>query len=305
MHVKPKNKLTKAVSQWRLYVLLFPALALLIIFHYIPMYGILIAFKDVHYGQSIFEGTWVGLKHFKRLFSSNLFGTIFKNTLTITCINQFLLFWVPIAFALLIHNCVNTPVRKVSQTISYLPHLLSTVVVVSIIELFVDRESGLINIVLRMFGKEEIYFMAETKYFYWIWFISDIWKSVGSSAVIFIAGLSAVDQEVMEAATIDGASKLQKIWHIEIPTILPTWVLMTIMSMGHLFSLGYEKMLLLQNDLNLSVTEIIGTYVYKVGLRSAQYSFSTAVTLFNNLLGLVLLLFFNWLAKKVADIALI
>lgn len=299
-----KKKRNGFLAQWRLYVLLLPGLLLLLVFHYIPMYGVTIAFKDITVGESIFGGTWVGLKHFERLFSSDLFGTIFKNTLIITLTKTLLLWPLPIVFALMVHNCCSGRVRKVTQTISYLPHLMSVVVVVSIIELFCSQETGLINVILNRLGADGIYFLGEAKYFRPIYFISDIWVSLGADAVIYIAALSAVDQDCVDAARIDGASKLQRMRYIDIPTILPTIVLLFIMSMGNVLNLGYEKVLLMQNDLNLGVSEIIGTYVYKNGLQSAQYSFSTAVSLFNNVVGLVLVIITNKIAKKASDISL-
>lgn len=292
------------LKQWRLYALLLPGFLVLIIFHYIPMYGVTLAFKDVYIGQSIFEGTWVGLKHFERLFSSDLFSTIFKNTLVITLTKTLLLWPLPIIFALMVHNCVHRRVRKVTQSISYLPHLMSTVVVVSIIELFCSRETGLINVIFNQLGLEQVYFMGESKWFLPMYFVSDLWTTLGADAVIYIAALSSVDQECIEAAQIDGASKIQRMWYVDIPTIMPTIILLFIMSMGRVLNLGYEKVLLMQNDLNLGVSEIIGTYVYKTGLQSAQYSFSTAVSLFNNVVGLILVLVTNKIAKKAADISL-
>lgn len=302
--VRQKKKSHSILKNWRLYVLLLPALISMILFHYVPMYGVTLAFKDIRFGESLFGGTWVGFKHFERLFSSELFGTIMKNTLTIAVIKNFLLWPLPIIFALIVHNCKSSKVRKFSQTASYLPHLMSTVVIVSIIELFCNQETGLINLALNSFGKESIYFAGEAKWFLPMYFVSDIWATLGSNAVIYIAALSSVDVEQIEAATIDGASKLQRIWYIDIPTILPTVVLMLIMNMGRFMNMGYEKVLLMQNDLNLGATEIIGTYVYKTGLQSAQYSFSTAVSLFNNIIGLILVIFANKMAKKFTDTAL-
>lgn len=299
-----KKKRNGFLAQWRLYVLLLPGLLLLLVFHYIPMYGVTIAFKDIRVGESIFGGTWVGFKHFERLFASDLFGTIFKNTLIITLTKTLLLWPLPIIFALMVHNCCSKRVRKVTQTISYLPHLMSVVVVVSIIELFCSQETGLINVILNKLGMDGVYFLGEAKYFRPIYFISDIWVSLGADAVIYIAALSAVDQDCIDAARIDGASKLQRMRYIDIPTILPTIVLLFIMSMGNVLNLGYEKVLLMQNDLNLGISEIIGTYVYKNGLQSAQYSFSTAVSLFNNVVGLVLVIITNKIAKKASDISL-
>ena len=174
--IKAKKKRKGILKQWRLYALLLPGFLVLIVFHYIPMYGVTLAFKDVYIGQSIFEGTWVGLKHFERLFSSDLFGTIFKNTLVITLTKTLLLWPLPIIFALMIHNCVHKRVRKVTQSISYLPHLMSTVVVVSIIELFCSRETGLINVIMNQMGLDQVYFFGESKWFLPMYFVSDVWK---------------------------------------------------------------------------------------------------------------------------------
>lgn len=291
-------------SQWQLWVLLLPAIISLILFHYVPMYGVSIAFKDVHIGQSLLEGEWVGFKHFQRLFTSDIFGTLMKNTLSIAAIKNFLLWPLPIIFALIVHNSKSKKVRKFTQTVSYLPNLISTVVVVCIIDVFCNYETGLINIILEKMGMESVYFAAEGKYFLPMYFISDVWVTMGAEAVVYIAALSAVDTQLVEAAQIDGANKLQRIWHVDIPAILPTVVLMQIMNMGKFMNISYEKVLLMQNDLNLAATEIIGTYVYKTGLQGAQYSFSTAVSLFNNIIGLILVIVANKVAKKFTETAL-
>lgn len=299
-----KRKMKKFLGNWQLYTMLLPALICLILFHYVPMYGVTIAFKDIRIGEALWEGTWVGFKHFERLFSSDLFSTIFKNTLVITFIQNFLLWPLPIIFALIVHNCTNKGIRKTVQTVSYLPHLMSIVVVVSIINLFCSQETGLINIVLQKLGFDAIYFDGEQKWFLPMYFVSEVWMNMGSNAVVYIAALSAVDPQLIEAAEIDGASKLKRIWHIDLPTIRPTIILLLIMSMGKVLTLGYERILLMQNDLNLPVSEIIGTYVYKTGLQGMQYSFSAAVSLFNNVVGLILVLVSNHIAKKTADISL-
>lgn len=299
-----KRRWKKFFGNWQLYTMLLPALVCLILFHYVPMYGVTIAFKDIRIGEALWEGTWVGLKHFERLFSSDLFSTIFKNTLVITFIQNFLLWPLPIIFALIVHNCTSKGIRKTVQTISYLPHLMSIVVVVSIVNLFCSQETGLINIVLQKLGFDAIYFAGDSKWFLPMYFVSEVWMNMGSNAVVYIAALSAVDPQLIEAAEIDGASKLKRIWHIDLPTIRPTIILLLIMSMGQVLTLGYERILLMQNDLNLPVSEIIGTYVYKTGLRGMQYSFSAAVSLFNNVVGLILVLVSNQIAKKMADISL-
>lgn len=292
------------LSQWQLWVMLLPGLICLIVFHYIPMYGVTIAFKDLHIGDSLFGGQWVGFKHFIRLFDSDIFPTILKNTLSITMIKNFLLWPIPIIFALIVHNCRNNAVRKTTQTLSYIPYLMSMVVVVSLLELLCNRETGIINVLIQKLGMDSVYFFGENKYFLPMYLISDVWQTMGSSAVIYIAALSAVDPQLVEAAKIDGATKLQRIWYIDLPTIRPTIVILLIMNMGKILSIGYEKVLLMQNDLNLEASEIIGTYVYKSGLVGMQYSFSAAVSLFNNVVGLILLIVANQLAKKATDSAL-
>ena len=303
-HRSFKKELKGALADWRLYLMLLPAFVCLILFHFVPMYGVTIAFKDLRIGESLLGGTWVGLKHFRRLFGSSLFGTILKNTLTITLIQNFVLWPLPIIFALLVHNAPGPKLRKFAQTSSYLPHLLSMTVVVSIIQIFFGNDSGVINLALSKLGGSSVNFLGGTKWFLPMYFISNIWTELGSGAVVYIAALSSVDPQQLEAATIDGANKLQRIWHVDLPTIRPLIILMLIMSMGQTMNLGYEKIYLMQNDLNLPVSEIIGTYVYKTGLLSTQYSFSTAVSLFNNVVGLILVIAANTISKRLSDTAL-
>ena len=303
---KPKKKSIwkRLRSQWQLYVMMAPAMLAMIIFHYVPMYGVIMAFKEVNPGQNFMQGNWVGLENFERLFGSDLFVTIFGNTMAISLVEHFLLWPLPIILALLIHNSSSGKIRKFTQTASYLPHLLSLVVVVSIIDLMCNHETGIINIVLEKLGAESIFFMGDPKWFRPIFFTSSIWVGLGSSAVVYIAALSAVDPQLIDAAKVDGANKLQRMWHIDIPTIRPTIVVLLIMNMGKILAVGYEKVLLMQNDLNLPVSEIVGTYVYKTGVLGADYGFSTAVSLFNNVVGLILVIVSNKIAKKFADISL-
>ena len=294
----------KILSQWQLYVLLLPALFFLILFHYVPMYGVTIAFKDLAIGEDMLGGTWVGFKHFARLFNSPNFPVILKNTLRITLTDLIITTPLPIIFALMIHNSSSRRIRKITQTLSYMPHLLATVVVVTIIELVCRPEVGLINIVIEKLGMEPVDILGNEKAFVPLYIISNIWQGVGSSAVVYIAALSAVDTQLIEAATLDGANKMQRIWHVDIPTIMPTVIMLTIMKFGQILNVGYEKVLLLQNDLNIGASEIISTYVYKQGIISAQYSYSAAVSLFNNVVGLILVIVVNKLAKKFADMSL-
>lgn len=293
---------------WRhreLYFFLLPGFIALIIFSYGPMYGIVNAFQDVKFGKGYGMNDWVGLYHFKRFFSSTWFGTIMVNTMSVSILQQILSWPVPIVIALLLHNCTKKGIKKTAQMTSYLPHLLSTVVVVSIINVFCAGDYGLINILLRSVGLERINFFGEPGWVYPMYIISSIWKDAGYSAVVYLGALSSVDEELMEASRIDGASKLQGIWYIQIPCIVPTVVTMFIMSMGNLFAMGADKMLLLQTDLNLSASEIISTYVYKTGVMQTQYGFSAAVGLFQNVINVTLLLIVNWICKKKLDTSII
>ena len=299
-----RSKLRLALSQWQLYALLFPGVLIIFVFHYLPLYGATIAFKDLAIGDDMFGGTWVGFKNFERFFMGPYFGMLMTNTLKLTITQMLLTTPIPIIFALMVHNSSNKYVRKLTQTFSYMPHLLATVIVVTIIELFCRQESGLINILLSRFGYDRVDFMGREDMFIPVYIISNVWQGMGSNAVIYIAALSAVDVQLTEAATIDGANKLQRMWHVDIPTIMPTFVMLTIMSFGSILTVGYEKVLLLQNDLNIGASEIISTYVYKQGLISSQFGYSAAVSLFNNVVGLILVLTVNKIAKKTADMSL-
>ena len=300
-----KNKRKEIWRHRELYLFMLPALVALIIFSYVPMYGVVMAFQDIKIGQSIFENEWVGLKHFVRFFNGNWSFTTIKNTLLISLAAQLCSWPVSICLALLLHNCESPHIKKITQTASYIPHLLSAVIVVSIINLLCSGESGLINILLDKLGYERISFFGTPGWVLPLYVISEIWAHTGYGAIIYLGALSAVDEELMEAARIDGAGKLKCIWHIQLPLIAPTMVTMLILKMGSLFSLGTEKMLLLQTDLNLSASEIISTYVYKVGLSGAQFGFASAVGIVQNVVNMTMLLLVNWISSKLADTSII
>lgn len=304
---RSKQRSSRRKEIWKhreLYVFLLPALIALIVFSYIPMYGVLMAFQDVKIGHAFSLGNWVGFKHFIRFFNGGWFGTTIKNTVLLSLANNFLCWPFPIALALLMHNCTNGKVRKLSQTATYLPHLLSIVIIVSILNVFCSGESGLINILLRSMGMDRINFFGSPKWVIPLYVISGLWADTGYSAIVYLAALSSVDEQLIESAMIDGAGKLRRIWNIQLPTIAPTVVTMLILNMGKLFAVGADKMLLLQTDLNLSASEIIATYVYKTGFGGAQYGFSTAVGLFQNVINLILLLIVNAVSKKLSDISI-
>ena len=292
-------------KQRELYLMILPALVALIVFSYIPMYGMLMAFQDVKLGNPIWQNEWVGLRHFIRFFNGPWFWTTIRNTFMICLLNNVLSWPLPLLLALLLHNCTNERIKKFTQNATYIPYLLSLVLVVSIINLFCSGETGLINILLQKIGRSRINFFGDPDWVRPLYVISSIWQGTGYSAIISVAALSGVDSSLEEAAMIDGAGKLQRIWHIQLPCILPTVITMFIMNMGQAFALGADKMLLLQTDLNLSKSEIISTYVYKTGFISTQYGFSTAVGLFESLINIALLLFVNWICKKRTDISVI
>ena len=299
--IKNANKTWKDIWKDReFYMILIPGVLLTLLFMYVPMYGVLIAFRKTRLGSG-FNGDWVGFKNFERLFNSGQFSNVLRNTLKLNLIVMICGLPAPIILALMLHNTSSPKLKKFAQTSTYLPHLLSVVVMIEILGIFCNGEYGLINIVLRSMGKEPINFFGESKYFIPMYFISAIWKSSGYSAIIYLSALTSIDKSVIEAATIDGASKLQRMWHVDLKLILPTIVTIIILDCGKLMSFAsMDKVLLMQTQLNLDVSEILSTYVYKVGVAGAQYGFGAAVGLFNNVCNIILLFVANWISKRVA-----
>ena len=284
---------------WQHYVLMLPAVVYIVLFAYKPMYGILIAFKNYSLRKGVWGSEWVGFKHFERLFSSYWFPIILKNTLTLSLLSLLIGFPLPIILALLLNEVKSNKFRSTVQTISYAPHFISTVVMCGMVLMFLSPTNGIINKLLNALGLESVFFMQEANLFKWVYVLSGVWQGVGWSSIIYYAALSGVDKSLHEAADIDGATRLQKVWYINIPQILPTIVVMFILQCGNLLSVGYEKAYLLQNDGNLTGSEIISTYVYKVGLEQADFSFSTATGLFNTIVNCVVLILANQLSKKI------
>lgn len=283
---------------WVLYLFVLPAVAYVIIFNYIPMYGIQIAFKDYRAGLGIWGSPWAGLKWFNRFFSSPNCWTLIKNTLTISLYSLIAGFPFPIILALILNYTKSMKFKRFAQTITYMPYFISTVVLVGMISLFFSPSSGFINTIIKAFGGEAIYFLGDPKLFKHIYVWSGIWQGMGYSSIIYIAALSGVSPELHESARIDGANIVQRMWHIDIPTILPTVVILLVMNVGSIANVGYEKVYLMQNSLNLSTSEVISTYVYKVGLESAQFSFSTAIGLMTTVINFILLIIANTTANK-------
>ena len=291
-------------KNWQLYVLLLPALIWLAIFCYVPMYGILLAFKDFSIRKGIAASPWAGLKYFEQFFSTAVAGTLIKNTLMLSLLSLLVVFPLPILFALLLNQLQSKRFKKFVQTASFAPYFVSNVVVVSIMTVILAPSSGFVNVLLQSFGSEPIMFMTRPEYFRSLYVVSQVWQSMGFNAIVYLAALTGISPDLHEAAIVDGANKLQRIIHIDIPTIMPTIVIMLILAIGSIMTVGYEKVYLMQSGMNTSVSEIISTYVYKVGLLNAQYSFSTAVGLFNSISNFILLLAANLITRKVAGLGI-
>lgn len=284
--------------------MLTPALLYFAIFRYGPMYGLQLAFRDFMPNLGISGSEWIGLENFRRFFNSYHFEVLLKNTLTLSLYQLLVGFPLPILLALSLHALENKKVAKCIQTIVYAPYFISTVVLVGMINIFFSMNGGLINSLLALLGKEQILFLGKASYFPSLYVWSGVWQSTGWSAIIYLAALSSVNPELHEAAKIDGAGRFQRILHIDIPHIVPTIITLLILNAGKIMSVGFEKAYLMQNSLNLEKSEIISTYVYKVGLLEGQYGFSTAVDIFNAVINCVLLVLVNWLSKKVSGSSL-
>lgn len=300
-----KTNVKKTLKAWQLYVLLIPALLWAVIFAYYPMYGVVIAFKDYKIRAGILGSPWADpiLKYFKQFFSTSIALNAIKNTIVISLESLVIAFPIPIIFALLLNQIQGNRIKKTIQTISYAPYFMSNVVVVSIISVFFAA-NGVVNNLVTSAGGKETLFTSLPEWFRTLFIGSNIWQTMGFNAVIFIAALTAISPDYYEAATIDGASRFQRILYIDIPMILPTIILMLILQIGNIMNVGYEKAYLMQNGSNTIVSELISTYVYKVGLQTAQYSFATAVGLFNSVVNFIILVTANFIAKKVSDISI-
>ncbi len=296
-----KKKFRKVLNNWQLYAMVLPALLYIILFAYKPMYGIQIAFRNFTFKGGITGSEWVGLAQFKRLFSSHWFPVIIKNTLTISFLNLIVNFPLPIIFALMANELKSEKVKRTIQTVSYAPHFISTVVMCGMTILFLSPTSGIVNKFITVLGGEPIAFMSEPHLFKWVYVFTDMWAGTGWNAIIYFSALAAVDKSLLEAAEIDGASRLQRIWHINMPTILPTILIQIILQCGRVMDVGQEKILALQNNVNLNASEIVNTYVYKVGLEQYAYSFSTATGLFNSVCNCILLITVNQVTKKLTQ----
>ncbi len=291
-------RLRRISRAWQLYVLLAPAIVYILVFKYWPMYGVQIAFKNYNPVDGFTDSPWVGLTHFIRFVNSYQFGQVVGNTLWIAVLGLLLAFPIPIILALLVNQLQSERFKKFTQTVLYSPAFISTVVVVGIMFVVLSPRSGLVNNAIQLGGGEPIFFMGSAEWFRPIYVISDVWQNAGFSMIVYLAALAAIDPALHDAAKVDGASKLQRIRHIDLPGIMPVVTILFILAIGNLLNVGFEKALLMQTPLNLSTSEIIQTYVYHAGLQQAQFSYSAAIGLFNSLLNLALLLVFNTIARR-------
>lgn len=293
-------KLEQIRRGWGLYLLLLPALILTLLFAYKPMYGIIIAFKDYSPALGINGSPWAGLKYFEKFFNSYQFSTTIKNTIIIS-FYSLLTFPIPIMLALMVNQMRETGFKRFFQTVSYLPHFISTVVMVGLMLILLSPSSGLVGNLFNLFGAKAPDLMGSSSLFSSIYVWSDVWQHVGWDSIIFIAALSSVDPSLYEAAKVDGANRLHRILYIDIPMLVPTAITLLILRVGGLLAVGFEKVYLMQNDLNITSSEILSTYVYKMGIISSQYSFSSAVNLFNTVISFILLIIVNQISKKYSE----
>lgn len=299
------NALKKDIIKYKdLYIMLLPVMLTFFVFHYIPIYGIQIAFRKFNAVDGIWGSPWVGLKYFKEFVNILDFWLIIRNTLLISLYLIIFGFPAPIVFALILNEIKEGPFKKVTQTISYLPHFISTVVVVGLIMQILSPSGGLVNNFLALFGKESIYFVGEKKYFRTIYVLMELWRGTGFGAIVYIAAITSIDSEIYESAIIDGAGRLKRMWYITIPSIIPTITILFILRMGGILSIGWTEVLLLQNPINREVSEIISTYLYKRGLEQAEYSFGAAAGLLNSIVSLIFVIVTNFLAKKTSETSL-
>lgn len=301
LSIKKESLLKRILKCWQLYVFLIPAVVGMLIFHYYPIYGITLAFKRFMPGRPISQAPWIGFEHFRRFFASPNSMRIIWNTIKISMVSQVLLFPLPLIFALSLNQVQHIRRKKFIQNVTYIPYLFSVVIVMTMAVVLLAPNSGIINILVEKFTGEKILFFGEDKYVLPIYVITGIWAGLGYSAVMYLSALSSVDQEQLEAAKIDGATRLRIIWSIELPALRDTIVILLILQCGHLLSVGVDKMLLIQTDLNRGASDVIGTYAYELGLIKGDFAFSTAISLFNNLANISLLLIVNGIANKLSD----
>jgi putative aldouronate transport system permease protein len=298
-----KPLIKRVLRYWQLYLLILPAVITVFIFHYIPIYGIQIAFRNYRPSRGFLGSEWVGFEHFIRFFTYPDFWRIIGNTLSIS-LYQLATFPCSVILALMINEIAGKRYKRYVQMVSYMPHFVSIVVVCSMLTLFTKYDGGLFNTIRQFFGAPNMDFITVPQYFADLYVWSGVWQGIGWGTIIYLAALANVSQELIEAARIDGANRLQVIYNVTFPCILPTVITMLILNTGHVLSVGFEKIFLLQNPLNLEASRVISTYVYEIGITSGQFSYSAAIGLFNNVINIIVIVAVNQLSKKVTSVGL-
>lgn len=299
-----KKLLGRIAGCWQLYLLLIPAVVYIFIFNYMPLYGIQIAFRNFSPRKGYWNSPWVGWKYFERFFNSPDCWNLIQNTLTLSLYSLVVGFPLPILLALMLNQCTHAGFKKFVQNTIYAPHFVSMVVLVGMINVMFSVNSGVINTVIEASGGQRILFTGQASCFPHMYVWSGVWQNMGWNSVIYFAALSSVSEDLHDAAIVDGANKLQRIRHIDLPAIMPTITIMLVLQIGQLMNVGFEKVYLMQNNLNLAASETIQTYVYKQGLQNADYGYSTAVGLFNNVVNFVLLTTVNAVTRKIGGSSL-
>jgi len=288
----------RIAANWELYALISFPVAYFFIFRYIPMYGVTIAFKDFTPALGIWGSPWVGFEHFRTFFESYNFEQILRNTVILSGLLLLIAFPIPILAALMLNQVAQQKLKRFIQTSIYAPYFISTVVLIGMVYVFLSPNSGIVNHLIVALGGEPVLFMAKAEWFRPIYVFTEVWQNTGFASIIYLAALAGIDPHLHEAAVVDGASKWQRVRHIDLPGIAPTVLIMFILAVGNLMNIGFEKAFLMQTDVNVDASEIIPTYVYKIGIQRAQYSFSAAIGLFNAVINLILLVMVNQAVKK-------
>jgi putative aldouronate transport system permease protein len=299
---KGRSELVRRLARNKLlYAMILPGLALLLVFKYAPMWGLVIAFQDYQPFKGVSGSSWVGLKHFERLFSEPMFWNIFKNTILLFLYNILFFFPVPIILSLMLNEIRINVFKRFIQTLIYIPHFMSWVIIVSISYVMLTIDGGIINELLVMLGFEKVNFLLNETMFRPMYIIQVIWREAGWGTIIYLAAIAAVDPQLYEAARMDGANRLRQVWHVTLPAIRSVIVVLLILKVGDVLELGFEHVYLLLNAMNREVAEIFDTYVFTTGLRQGQFSYSTAIGFFKSIVGFVLVIVVNWLARKFGE----
>jgi putative aldouronate transport system permease protein len=301
---KKEDALKKTFRKYyQIYIILFLATIYVFIFNYIPMYGVTMAFREYKFNMGMFRSPWIGFKYFVNFFNYFNFWNILRNTLVINLFKIIIYFPIPIIFALMLNESKSVPFKRIVQTLTYLPYFISWVVAVQLLQHFLSLD-GIVNQIRLSFGLEKVFYMNDPSNFYSIMFLSHIWKNIGMNSIIYLAALSGIDPQLFEAAKIDGANRIKQIWHISLPSIMPTIMILFILSLASMLYAGWEQLYLIRTPGNMNLADIIDTYVIEVGLRNGQFGYATAVSLFQSVIGLFLVLTTNAISKRVSDLSL-